>query len=720
MPSITSEENQIFSVFSSQNLPQNTAFGHREFEHDGTKYFIAASLYSAHISDLEKNLDAGLDFFEANHNFESSDLLGEMKKTLFSSGDYLADYLIKQKLPVDDVDYSVCFLAFRNGIVYVWLDGDLNVRIYRGQASILINENREPQFYGSTTTQLGDIIAVSSFKNLENEDQKVESYVLKESEPEYPGLFLDYQIDNNSAELPSPEMIHEYSHSNPEPGVEIEEESMMYSDGESVTVDRMAQIRASLSGFKDKISSSSERLKESGILDKIKEYSEIAWRKTWDFLMSVSSVVLDFIFGIIYRNSPAKLKRFQGSTKKKNLQVLTIVVLFVLIAYLLFFRGLFGGNEVSTGSTNTQANGTQTDNQASIKADLQSKFNDAKTYHDTAQVALFNQAYTDLQTAIDNARSSGFNDTTFLNTISTNAKNLEYDLFHITGIKKADIVYVASGENASLVDFSNINSDVYAIDRNNGQVLKGNPGSLTFDTFASDSELTAMSHIACAITSCYITDDNIGLVILNLQTKTFSKFTSNATLKAAGQGVEEIQIYTVQNNVYVYTLIPTESKVIKYTRSGDGFKTPETWNKVAGFGSDTTDFAIDGGIFEMSSTGTLRRFFGGNIDSGFSGLEAPLETFGTNLQIATTPARATAPTNINRFYVADGDNSRIAVFQKDLDANNQYPFLGSYKYDGEEQGVSFAGIKQISLSGDEKVLFVLSGNVVFGVNVSAV
>ena len=121
----------------------------------------------------------------------------------------------------------------------------------------------------------------------------------------------------------------------------------------------------------------------------------------------------------------------------------------------------------------------------------------------------------------------------------------------------------------------------------------------------------------------------------------------------------------------------------------------------------------------MNSNGDLRRFFGGAIDTNVAGLSPSLLPLGSDLQIATTPARNTAPGVINRFYIADSANSRVAVYEKDPNATKQYTFKGSYQYRGTDK-INFNAFKQIILSEDEKTLYGLSNNIVFRFSVSAI
>ncbi|BDQ05066.1 MAG: hypothetical protein KatS3mg084_0584 [Candidatus Dojkabacteria bacterium] len=241
--------------------------------------------------------------------------------------------------------------------------------------------------------------------------------------------------------------------------------------------------------------------------------------------------------------------------------------------------------------------------------------------------------------------------------------------------------------------------------------LVSNSATQQFDVFAADPELKALSHISCIQRSCYLVDEQVGMVILNLETRSFSKFSA---LRDAGKGVKEIATYLAGDVVYIYTLIPAEGKVLRYQRVGDGLSKPDVWNKDAGFGPNVSDIWVDGSIYEMSNEGSLRKFYTGNVDpiNSFGGLGLAMLPLRGDLQLAMTPPRDPAPGVINRLYVTDPTNERIVVFDRDLDPQKKLRFLGSYKFRGSDR-INFSDLREIDLSSDEKYLYGLSNNIVF-------
>jgi len=745
-------QNQILPFYFSDNLPDKTVLDFRHFQSEGFEVFVLSSLFSARVKNLEVHLNYALDNLVSNFDQSKEEILDRMKTSIFASGDKLADYLIGMKEPVDDVDYNVCFVAFKGGIVYVWIDGNIGVRMHRGNESLIINSKEAPQFFGSTTVELGDILEIAFAKDIKSNNSNVEEYVLEKSKPNYPGLFIDYQVENidthvvdemkisiaednqimatdkgdNSEEVSS----NNVGNHSLDSGNEDEISNDDFFEKTPATVEEAVEKRRALSfdtnkakgeisgnfdKLKENVTGFAKKVKNSGVFEKIFEYLKLGFQYIWQGLMALTSFLLDLVFGLVYSKNPHQFKRYQNSLKKKNLQHLLIFIIFLFVGYLLLLRPFLSGDN---NSSPNNSGVITSDNTSKVRESLQSKFNLLQNFYTTSNVTQFNSTFDSLKSDIQTARNNGFSDAEFLNTLSARAQTFNDDLFKITPILKVDEAFISDDQNVSIVDFSTIGTDVYAINKAGGQVLKSNSTTQKFEIFASDKDLTSLTHISCIQTSCYLTDENLGLAILNLQTKTFSKFSA---LKDSGKGVKELQVFQVGNSVNIYALVPEQSKVVRYTRSGEGITPGVTWNKAPGFGPGTVDFAIDGGIFEMNSNGSLRRFFSGNPDPAttIGGLGTTLLPLGTDLQIATTPARNTAPGVINRMYVADRVNKRIVVYEKDPDASKLYPFKGSFVYRGSDK-ISFENINQISLSDDEKSLYVLSNNIVFRFSVSAI
>lgn len=711
-------ENQILPFFFAEHESADTQFDYVKFtSYDGYSVFACASLFSAHIDPkkIREYLKFGIK--EIRNKFDGIDLpvLDRMKESIFQAGDMLADHLIDAKEEVDDVDFSVCLLAIQDGVLYVWIDGNLNLRIYRGTESLLVNGNLESQFYGSTGLELGDILAVSFNKYVEEFDERIENYVLEKEVPVYPALFVDYQVENIAStqllETPSESFQTEESveglayHGSLQDTDEDLERA--YGQSEPVTSQDSLKFTVSKLGLSDKLS----QLKQLDLLNKAQIYLKTAGIFIWNILLAITSGILDFFYKFIFRKNAHQVKRFQASYQKKYLQYLLIFAVIIFGIYTIIFRSN-PSTASKSGDNSSILPGIGKSEQA-VKNGIQADYDKLSQYYDAARVDDFNQSFASLKTSISSAKSNGFSDTAFLDNISFQAQNLEDKLYRITSITKVDQAFTAASiAKANLTDFSVINNDIYAVDKGNSQILKSTAPD-QFQTFASDSRLTALSKISCKITTCYLIDENKGIAILNVTTKTFTLVSGTESL---GKTAKEIITFVIDNKPRLYVLVPSAGKVFRYDKAGETLGKQATWNSEAGFGMDTQDFAIDGSIFELSSNGVLRRFYTGKNDTSLKGLQEANPKLGSALQVAVTDARDPAPGVRNRMYIADSANKRIVVYDKDPNPSNQYLFKGSYKYRGTDK-IGFENFQQIVLSGDEQFLYVLENNTVYKIQV---
>lgn len=705
-------ESQILPFFYTNELRNQTAFDYISFSsYDGFLVYATGSLYGSQIENLQAYLKDGLTEVQERFNTIDLPILDRMKESIFQSGDFLANHLISASEVVDDVDFSVCLIAFKDGVVYVWIDGTLNVRIYRGGESLLINSENKPQFNGSAQVELGDVLAVSFTDHLVEHDSLFEDYVLEKNVPSYPSLYIDYQLDING-ELTQ---IETDSYENVTSQTEIEDENELpvkpYSlqalnESESEEkIESRNKINIDTQAFVQNIKEKLAALKESDFFSNIGVYSKKVLSFIFGIAMGITSAILDFIYKVVLRKNSHQFKRFQNSYQKKNLQYLLILVIVVFSTYALFFTP--SGKK----SQNLNQNGTSvTKTQEEVRANIQAEFDKLTDYFDYVQIENFNSSFATLKNQINAARSSGFSDTSYLDTILTKAQSFEDTLFKVTPITKVDDVFFATNiSNAQIVDFALVGNDVYALDKANSQVLKSATGQ-QFEIFASDPRLSAMNQISCGDGNCYILDESRGLAVLNLAKKTFEIFpnTSNFSL-----GVTE-SIYAFNR---LYTLVPGEGKVMKYDKSGQAFTAGEKWNTDAGFTATTADIAIDGNIFELDSTGVLRKFYRQKVDVSFEGLQESNPKLGSKLQMSMSPARDAGPNVRNRLYITDSDNKMIAVYDKDINSMKQFSFKGVYKYRGTDK-ISFDNIIETQLSSDEQSLYLLGNNMVFKVRVT--
>jgi hypothetical protein len=387
------------------------------------------------------------------------------------------------------------------------------------------------------------------------------------------------------------------------------------------------------------------------------------------------------------------------------MQYLLILVILVFSTYALFFTP--GDKSSATTKTNGSA---AVKSQQDIKTNLQSEFDKLTQYYNSVQVSNFSATFSSFKQQVSSARAGGFSEVSYLNQLLDTAQSYEDTLFKVTPIKKVDDVFFSTNiQNVKLVDFSVLGEDVYAIDRANAQVLKSAPGQ-QFEVFAADPRLAAMTQIVCADGSCYILDEARGLAVLSIAKKTFEIFPNTTAFSA---GVKE-SLYAFNR---IYTMVPGELSVKKYDKQGPAFTAGSKWNVDSGFGTSVSDFTIDGNIFELSAGGAMRKFYQGKNDVSFGGLEESNPRLGARLQMAVTPARDPGPNVRNRMYVADSDNQMIAVYDKDINTNKQFPFKGVYKYRGTDK-ITFENIDEIDLSADEQSLYMMGNNTVYKIRVT--
>jgi hypothetical protein len=706
----TNTENRIFPFFFAANVPEHRAINYLNFSsNDGYEVFILSSLYSKHIDTLDQYLNYGLNEVKEQFTSVSLPILDRMKSAIFQAGDNLAKELINAKYEVDDVDFNVGIFAFKDDTIYVWIDGDINARIYRGEHSLLINDKFKSQFNGSASVELGDIFAISHSDNIRYEDSNFEDYVLENSEPEYAALYLDYQIDSlhdlnqkdeqeesavpaptyQSVEKITPMVAHETSN------ISLDDEVQ-----EPVSTEEQVAPRASFNA-----SEKLQAFKNSAVTDKVKG----GVRKVGSFMMGISSSLLDFIYTVILRKNQHQLKRFQSSFQKKNLQYVTIALVLLVSTYFIFstFTGKTDPTAPVTPTASTKKNDDQT------KASIQSELAKLEQAFTGSQVAAFDQSYNSLNQLITSAKSANFQDPAYLTQTSTKADELKFKLYNITPITKVDDIFFPNDPalgTVTLIDFDVVGSDIYAIDSAGSRILKSK-SSQQFEVFASDAKLTNLKSIACSNTNCFVADATAGLASINLATKAV---TITNGLTSAGVGVTEMAYYSNVNSVY--TLNPEGGQILRYARNGERFGAGAKWNKVAGFDINTVDFSIDGNIFELSNSGVLRKFYSGIIDAAFGGLEESNPKIGSDLQMDMTVARDADANVKNRLYIADSSNNSILVYDKNLNANKKFPFLGSYKYTGTDT-VKFDKFQEVVLSSDEQFLYILENNSVYKIRV---
>lgn len=680
-----------------------TCFKSLKFTYNEYVFFIYASISSKKLTDLPYLLEIGIDkiresFLENKLEFLEDSILNKMKESIFSSGDFLANYLVNNQLPVDDVDFSVAFIGFYKNILYVWIDGNLNVVVYRNENEfLLLNDEFKTQFFGSGYLEPNDIIFISQNEFFNEKPDFVN--LLKSLKNKYSLLIITYNsnfdIDNLKQQEESNEVILEKSN--------IDKSLFLVKISSFLRKVRDLNLEKKFSFYYLK----------NYLYDFLKRFKKFLI-KFWHFYDQFTSNLLNKIFAFIYKKNSLKYKRIENSIIKKYIQYFLLIIIIFLTIFL-SLNLLSGYNNKSTNITGTDDNSINSSAWEQYKTELTSDISILKDFARNQEIQKFEDLKNSLLSKIDSLKNEKNVDAIFLKSLENEIFKNEDLIYKNYSIEKVDEIYLFNNlGNVEIVDFAKVGNTLYALDRLNSRVLVSNSVNQTFDIFVTDTDLKALSQIICNNKEeCYILDENQGFAILNLKTKRFSKFSQ---LSNVGKGAKELLLFNVGDTEYIYVLKPLEGKVIRYTRVGAGLTQGEDWNKDTGFGTNVTDFFIDGNIYELSSDGNLRKFFAGKLDTtSFVGIDnVPLGLSG-NLQLVATPLRNSSAGVINRLYISDPKNARIVGFDKDINSDKKMKFIGSIKYRGSSPNVKFDQIKEMIISDDEKYLYCLSDNVIFKV-----
>lgn len=707
----------IYNFTYYNGLKNKTSFHSTSFCIDGFDVYVTGSLFSTKIDNLEENLRVGLN--ELQKRFEKTDLpiLDRMKASIFQSGDYLAEYLHSKGFEIDDVDYSVCIIAFEEDIMYVWIDGGLNIRLYRADQSILLDEANKSQFNGSTQVLLGDILIVGYTEDLEQHDDNFESYVLDKAEPDYPALCIDFQVEFESDESQANDMQVEPNYEDNElESSEIDQSTVSQSENPRTKIPagiRNNNLIQKIEGIVEILKQKYREIEQSQVFKNIAGTLKYLGLYIWNFLLRISSFAVDFLYTFVLRKNQHQLKRFQNSYKKKYIQYFVIAFVGIFGLYFLFLRGNGGGSSNKSSLAN---DGKNIDENA-IKTEIQNEFNLTQNYFQATNVVEFTASHTRLKDLVSKAQDRNFSDQAFLQEKLTIAQEWEDRLFNVAGIDKAVKKYTADQTNSpNLVDFDVLNGNIYALDTQNSLVLisDSSTGTDTLIPFSSDSSYTALKFIECYDIKCYLLDEQKGLVSLDLTTKIFTSFHGSESIS---KGVQDFEAFEIGGILRLYTLVPSEAKVYRYDQSGDVFNGPIAWNQTpSSFGAGTVEIGIDGSIYELMNSGALRTFYGGSLNTEISGLAPVSPVLSQNLAFDLTPVREAGSTRKDRFFIADSENNYIAVFDK-TPVNGIYPFKGFYKYRGPDV-ISFDNFKKISYDEGSDLLYILESNYIYSINIS--
>lgn len=144
----------------------------------------------------------------------------------------------------------------------------------------------------------------------------------------------------------------------------------------------------------------------------------------------------------------------------------------------------------------------------------------------------------------------------------------------------------------------------------------------------------------------------------------------------------------------LYLLDPKNNQIFRSTKSPNGFTSTDEWirDDIAEI-RDARDFAIDGNIYVLKENGAIQKFFNGKV-SPFSIkiIDPPLKN----------PSKIYTSVDSNFLYILDPGERRIIVLDKNGNLAQQY------------FSPLFDTMKDFAVLENEKRIFVLNGNIVYG------
>lgn len=145
----------------------------------------------------------------------------------------------------------------------------------------------------------------------------------------------------------------------------------------------------------------------------------------------------------------------------------------------------------------------------------------------------------------------------------------------------------------------------------------------------------------------------------------------------------------------IYFLVPSENQIYKFQflETGGNYSPALNWLKESLVLEEAVDMAIDGSIWILLKDGTVINLF--------TGKKQPFSFKGLSSSLTSSTAIYTHP-NLKYLYIADGN--RVAVFEK----NGQ--FVRQFK------GEVLAGLVDLWVSADEKILFLLTKDKIYKVS----
>ncbi|MCW1929790.1 MAG: hypothetical protein KIH62_000570, partial [Candidatus Kerfeldbacteria bacterium] len=232
---------------------------------------------------------------------------------------------------------------------------------------------------------------------------------------------------------------------------------------------------------------------------------------------------------------------------------------------------------------------------------------------------------------------------------------------------------------------------IYAFDSTGGRVYRGNLDTTeaTVVLASGAQSIIAASQASVGTVLTVLSNQSLGLfkpVSEDVEAITTQFPTSSVTLTDA-------RIFANR----LYTLDTQHGQIYRHTKNAElSFATGTEWI------TDNTDvrsaasFAIDGSIYVLNTNGEILKFNAGEKENWSVVQIDP--ALASGVKIVTDE-------NTTHIYILDSANSRIVVFGKDGSLVNQY------------QSTTFAQAKDLLVDEVKKIMYVLSENSVYTVNI---
>lgn len=719
--------------------------------------FLLATLVSEKPVGADKILSLALetvaDRFYEGYRTKPLRLMQEIAE---ESQDILADLFFKAGFSNESfrVSLDIAMVAILKEVFYVWIDGEISVHFVREGKSVALRESfgeeGEERFSGSGRIDTGDKIAVFTDVTRKKEwiiDQLkgslTDGEVILSNAGKFSGkevaLILGFGKKSQSGEadmLAAPEQnklsLHPRSLEDcpeatagdsagsrgggGEPDEEFEKAQAADSGSGVEKSDSKAQfeLEDSLGGdaeLEKNKGDSSERTGERAggsskfSLSDVRKWAVSVW--SCGLCVKLRSVFKDWVKAIGYTLSSLASKIFggrgrrvaQSATRHDKGRLIKGFLGLIIVVFLCGGIGYLANSTFRDNRSQQQYEEMYADLVSSVSA-LETSALDL-TISDLQKLGTAESLSNDLE----DLKANKFADLNSLDELSDRIQTVKDTVTGTTPITSINVVsdVALSFNNVQVIDFAVKGDAAYLLDSSGGRVFVVDLLTRSASIYVSSEDLKSGIAIAWTRTPSASKDR---LFVYTEQGGVFEVKKTGETAHVAGLsaiGSEVVEVATFQDNLYF--LSTSERVVYRSTASGTSYSIPRAYNS-APLLANAVDMAIDGAIWIIGDDGGIQRLFregtGVKIsDVAVVGISDPL---GSGCRLAT-PLLSQSSQKQN-LYILDPDNKRIVVVDKSPDDGRNY--LGQLEYRGDSGW--FNDLKEIELSSDGRVLYVLDGS----------